>query len=267
MGMRPEAQGRGEGDVATEKAIDPIHQFQIQPLGGKFVVLGNDLSFTNSSLFMFIVVVVVSLLMIFGTRKRALVPGRLQSAAEVMYEFVADTVQSTTGKEGMRFLPLVFSLFMFILVANYVGLIPFAFTVTSHIIVTLSFALLVIGTVVIYGFVRHGTHFLGLFVPSGVPKALLPFISMIEVISFLSRPVSLSMRLFANMLAGHIALKVFAGFIVMLAAAGGWALLTPLPMLMIVALSALEFLVAGLQAFVFAILTCIYLNDALHPGH
>jgi F-type H+-transporting ATPase subunit a len=147
-------------------------------------------------------------------------------------------------------------------------MIPGFFTVTSHIIVTFALAILVIGTVVVYGFIKHGTHFLGLFVPSGVPVWLLPFIVVIEVISFLSRPISLSLRLFANMLAGHIALKVFGGFVVSLGAAGvGYAILAPLPLLMAVALTALEFLVAGLQAYVFTVLTCIYLNDALHPGH
>ncbi len=251
----------------SESVIDPIHQFQIAPIGPRVEIFGRDFSFTNSSLFMVIVVALCCLLMLYGTRKRALVPGRLQSLAEIIYEFVADTVQSTTGKDGLRFLPLVFSLFLFVLVANYIGLIPGGFTVTSHIIVTFFFAMMVILTVIIYGFMKHGKHFLGLFAPSGVPGVLLPFITMIEVISFLSRPISLSMRLFANMLAGHIALKVFGGFILLLAAGGFWVVLSPLPMLMIVALTALEFLVAGLQAFVFAILTCIYLNDALHPGH
>jgi len=253
--------------AATEKVIDPIHQFQIVPLSGKITILGQDVSFTNASLYMFIVVGIACLLMLYGTRKRAVVPGRLQSAMELFYEFTADTVISTTGRDGLRFLPLVFSLFIFVTISNYMGLIPGAFTVTSHIIVTFAFAMVVMLTVVIYGVVRHGGHFFGLFVPSGVPKILLPFISLIEIVSFLSRPVSLSMRLFANMLAGHIALKVFAGFIIMLSAAGGWAILAPLPLLAMVAISALELLVCGLQAFVFAILTCIYLNDALHPGH
>jgi F-type H+-transporting ATPase subunit a len=254
--------------AATETVvIDPIHQFQIVPLGGKITILGQDYSFTNSALFMFIIVGIACVLMLYGTRKRAVVPGRLQAAMELFYEFTADTVVSTTGKDGLRFLPLVFSLFIFITLSNYMGLIPGAFTVTSHIIVTFAFAMLVILTVVIYGMIRHGGRFFGLFVPSGVPPVLLPFISLIEIVSFLSRPVSLSMRLFANILAGHIALKVFGSFIIMLLAAGGWAVLSPLPLLMIVGLSALEFLVAGLQAFVFAILTCIYLNDALHPGH
>jgi F-type H+-transporting ATPase subunit a len=185
-----------------------------------------------------------------------------------LHDFVANTLVDATGKEGMKFFPLVFSLFMFVLTANLLGMIPGFFTVTSHIIVTFALAMLVIGTVVVYGFMKHGTHFLGLFVPSGVPGWLLPFIVVIELISFLSRPISLSLRLFANMLAGHIALKVFAGFVVSLLAAGGaLTILAPLPLLMAVALMALEFLVAALQAYVFTVLTCIYLNDALHPGH
>jgi F-type H+-transporting ATPase subunit a len=196
------------------------------------------------------------------------VPDRAQSVAEMLHDFIAGTLVDATGKEGMKFFPLVFSLFMFVLTANLLGMIPGFFTVTSHVIVTFALALLVIGTVVIYGFVKHGTHFLGLFVPSGVPVWLLPFIVVIELISFLSRPISLSLRLFANMLAGHIALKVFAGFVVSLLAAGGaLTILAPLPLLMAVALMALEFLVAALQAYVFTVLTCIYLNDALHPGH
>jgi F-type H+-transporting ATPase subunit a len=206
--------------------------------------------------------------LLLATRKRAVVPGRAQSIAEVLHDFVANTLVDATGKEGMKFFPLVFSLFMFVLTANLLGMIPGFFTVTSHIIVTFALAMLVIGTVVVYGFMKHGTHFLGLFVPSGVPGWLLPFIVVIELISFLSRPISLSLRLFANMLAGHIALKVFAGFVVSLLAAGGaLTILAPLPLLMAVALMALEFLVAALQAYVFTVLTCIYLNDALHPGH
>ncbi len=247
--------------------IDPIHQFEIHSIGQHLSLFGTDISFTNSSLYMVVAVAVIGFIMIFGTRKRALVPGRLQSAAEILYEFVANTVKSTTGKEGLKFLPLVFSLFMFVMVCNFIGLVPGAYTVTSQVVVTFAFATLVMSTVFIYGVFTHGLHFFGLFKPSGVPVLLLPLIIPIEVISFLSRPISLGMRLFANMLAGHIALKVFAGFIVMLSAAGGWVALSPLPMLMIVSLTALEFLVAGLQAFVFAILTCIYLNDALHPSH
>jgi F0F1-type ATP synthase, subunit a len=177
-------------------------------------------------------------------------------------------MNETTGKDGMRFFPLVFSLFTFVITANLVGLIPYSFTVTSHIIVTFALAILVIGTVIVYGFMRHGMHFLQLFVPQGVPIWLLPFVVLIEIVSFVSRPISLSLRLFANMMAGHIALKIFAGFVVLLGSGGILtSILAPLPLVMAVALMALELLVACLQAYVFAILTCIYLNDALHIGH
>jgi F-type H+-transporting ATPase subunit a len=239
----------------------PIEQFQIKPI----IPI---LNFTNSSLFMVGTTALIVGGLLYATRRKAVVPGRAQSVAEMLYDFVAGTLRDAAGQEGMKFFPLVFSLFMFVLTANMLGMIPGFFTVTSHIIVTFALAMLVIGTVVVYGFMKHGTHFLGLFVPSGVPAWLLPFIVVIEVISFLSRPISLSLRLFANMLAGHIALKVFGGFVVSLGAAGvGYAILAPLPLLMAVALTALEFLVAFLQAYVFTVLTCIYLNDALHPGH
>jgi F-type H+-transporting ATPase subunit a len=239
----------------------PIEQFEIKPI---IPVI----NFTNSSLFMIGTVAVIVGGLMLATRQRAVVPGRAQSVAEMLHDFVAGTLRDSAGPEGMRFFPLVFSLFAFVLTANLLGMIPGFFTVTSHVIVTFALAMLVIGTVVVYGFIKHGTHFLGLFVPSGVPAWLLPFITVIEVISFLSRPISLSLRLFANMLAGHIALKVFGGFVVSLGAAGvGYAILAPLPLLMAVALTALEFLVAFLQAYVFTVLTCIYLNDALHPGH
>jgi len=247
---------------------DPIHQFQIN----EFFTLGRlgawNIAFTNSALFMTLAVALIAWFLLGATARRALVPGRLQSLAELSYEFVAATVRNTAGTEGMRFFPLVFSLFMFILFTNVMGLIPYGFTVASHIIITVALALLVFFTVVIYGFWRNGLHFLKLFVPSGVPIVILPLVTAIEVMSFLSRPVSHSVRLFANMLAGHITLKVFAGFVVMLSAFGvaGWvgALL---PLALTVALTALETLVAVLQAYVFAILTCIYLNDAIHPGH
>ena len=207
-------------------------------------------------------------LMVLGTSSKAVVPGRLQAAAEMSYEFVASTVRGTMGQEGMRFFPFVFSLFMFVVFSNIIGLIPYTFTVTSQIVVTFAFAALVIGAVIIYGVMRHGMHFLGLFVPSGVPALLLPFIVMIEIISFVSRPVSLSVRLFANMLAGHITLKVFGAFVAMMLGSGAFAaLMSPLPLLAIVLLTAFELLVAVLQAYVFAILTCVYLNDAIHPGH
>ena len=195
-------------------------------------------------------------------------PGRLQAAAEMSYEFVADTVKSTAGQEGMKFFPFVFSLFMFVFFANLLGLLPFSYTVTSQIVVTFALAVLVMTVVISYGFYRHGLHFLHLFVPSGVSPVLLPFIVLIEVISFVARPISLSVRLFANMLAGHITLKVFGGFIVLLLGSGGLAaLIAPLPLIGIILLTALELLVAVLQAYVFAILTCVYLNDAIHPGH
>ncbi|WP_342360537.1 F0F1 ATP synthase subunit A [Terrarubrum flagellatum] len=247
--------------------LDPIHQFQVHPIL-ELKLFGLDVSFTNASLFKAVVLAAIFALMILGTRNRHLVPGRIQAAAEMIYEFVASTVRSTIGNEGMRFFPFVFSLFMFVLFSNLIGLIPGTFTVTSHIIVTFALALTVISTVIIYGWMKHGSHFLHLFVPSGVPALLLPFIVLIEIISFVSRPISLSVRLFANMLAGHITLKVFGGFVAMLISAGGAAsLLSPLPLIAIPVLTAFELLVAALQAYVFAILTCVYLNDALHPGH
>jgi F-type H+-transporting ATPase subunit a len=214
-------------------------------------------------------VVGITAFLVIGTAKRGLVPSRLQSAAELSYEFVATTVRSTAGSEGMRFFPFVFTLFMFILTVNMIGLIPYTFTVTSHIIVTAALAITVFLTVFIYGLIRHGLHFFNLFVPKGVPIYILPLIVFIEVLSFVSRPISHSVRLFANMLAGHITLQVFAGFIILMGGAMGalgWVG-GVLPFGMIVILFALETLVAFLQAYVFAILTCIYLNDAIHPGH
>lgn len=252
--------------MAAGNAIDPMHQFEISKIA-EFKLFGFDLSFTNSSLWMVIAVSVVSFITIFGTSSRAMVPGRLQSLAEMSYEFVANILTGVTGKEGMRFFPLVFSLFMFVLAANMLGLLPGSFTVTSHIIVTAAFAVLVILTVIVAGVINHGTHFLHLFVPSGLPALLLPFIVMIEVISFISRPISLALRLFGNMLAGHVALKLFGAFTVGLLGAGAASVFAPFPLITAVALTALEFLVAFLQAYVFTILTCVYLNDALHPGH
>jgi len=248
--------------------VDPIHQFEIKRFVDLLNLSGVQFSFTNAALFMFGIVGIIFLFLTYATRGRTLVPGRAQSVAEMGYEFIAKMVRDSAGSEGMVFFPFVFSLFTFVLVANLVGLIPYTFTVTAHLIVTAALALLVIGTVIVYGFLKHGTHFLHLFVPSGVPGFLLPFLVVIEVVSFLSRPISLSLRLFANMLAGHIALKVFAFFVVGLASAGvvGWFGAT-LPFFMIVALTALELLVAVLQAYVFAVLTSIYLNDAIHPGH
>jgi len=248
--------------------MDPIHQFQIKNLLTFGNIGGHEIAFTNSALFMLIALVVITALTLGATSSRALVPGRMQSIAEMSYEFVADTLRSSAGSEGMKFFPLVFSLFMFIVTVNVIGIIPYTFTVTSHIIITVSLALVVFLTVVIYGLYKHGLHFLKLFVPSGIPIYILPLVTFIEVLSFLSRPVSHSVRLFANMLAGHITLKVFGGFVVMLGSLGFvGALGAILPLGMTVALTALELLVAVLQAYVFAILTCIYINDAIHPGH
>jgi F-type H+-transporting ATPase subunit a len=249
--------------------IEPIHQFNIEKLFKIGQIGDQAIYFTNSSAYMFLAVAVISLLMIGGVARGQLVPGRFQSVAEITYEFVASTIRSTAGAEGMKFFPLVFSLFMFICVTNLVGIIPYAFTVSSHIIVTAALALLVFFIVLIYGLYKNGLKFFKIFVPSGVPVFVLPLVVFIEVLSFFLKPVSHSVRLFANMLAGHIALKVFAGFVAMLGVSlgaigwiGGIA-----PLALTVALTALELLVAFLQAYVFAILTCIYLNDAIHPGH
>jgi F-type H+-transporting ATPase subunit a len=249
-------------------AADPIHQFEINKIFTIGHIGGQEIAFTNSSLFMVLSLGVIAALLVGATSSRSLVPGRLQSVAELSYEFVATTIRSTAGSEGMKFFPLVFSLFMFILVANIIGLVPYTFTVTSHIIITVLLALLVFITVVIYGFWKNGLKFFKLFVPSGIPIFILPLVVFIEVFSFFLRPISHSVRLFANMLAGHIALKVFAGFITLLAGFGIVGMAgAVLPLGMVIALTALELLVAFLQAYVFTILTCIYLNDAIHPGH
>jgi F-type H+-transporting ATPase subunit a len=248
--------------------MDPIHQFEITNYFVFGRVGGVELAFTKSALYMLIAFAIVAWIMVVTTSARALVPGRLQGVAEMSYEFIASSLQSTAGPEGMKFFPLVFTLFMFILTVNVIGLVPYTFAVTAQIIITVSLALLVFLTVIVYGFWKHGFHFLKLFVPSGIPWYILPLVTFIEVLSFLSRPISHSVRLFANILAGHITLKVFAGFVTMLGAFGflGW-LGAVLPLGLTVALTALELLVAFLQAYVFAILTCIYLNDAIHPGH
>ncbi|MGH2340304.1 F0F1 ATP synthase subunit A [Segnochrobactraceae bacterium EtOH-i3] len=247
--------------------VDPIHQFHINSIVP--IQIGDfDVSFTNSALFMLVTTATVAIFLVAGTASRSLIPGRWQAMAELSYEFVAKMLKDAAGKDGMRYFPFVFALFMYVLTANLYGMFPYFFTTTSHIIVTFTLAMMVILTVVISGLINHGLHFFKLFVPSGVPAVLIPLVTAIEIISFLSRPVSLSVRLFANILAGHIAVKVFAGFIVTLGALGigGW-LAAILPLGLTMALTALEFLVAFLQAYVFAILTCMYLHDALHPGH
>src|SRR5947209_18827755 len=248
--------------------IDPIEQFNIEKIFTIGHIGNQEIAFTNSSAYMFGSVAVIAPRMIAGTARRPLVPGRIQSMAELSYEFVANTIQSTAGKEGLKFFPFVFSIFMLLSVSNLIGIVPYAFTISSHIVVTAALALLVFLTVLVYGFYKNGLKFFKLFVPSGIPLAILPLVVMIEVISFLSRPISHSVRLFANMLAGHITLKVFASFVTMLGAMGavGWVGAV-LPLGLTVALTALELLVAFLQAYVFTILTCIYINDAIHPGH
>ena len=245
---------------------DPIHQFEIHriiPIN----IFGWDVSFTNSSMFMLVAVLLTALFFYAAMHSRSLVPTRLQSVAEIAVEFVRNMLRESMGEDGMQFFPFVFSLFIFIFVANMLGMIPGAFSVTSHIIITAALAVLVFLTVLIVGFTKNGLGFLKLFVPPGVPIFVLPLVTLIEIISFLSRPVSHSVRLFANMLAGHITLKVFGGFVVMLLGAGIYSTLAPLPLVMTIAITALEVLVAFLQAYVFAMLTCIYLGEALHPQH
>jgi len=246
---------------------DPIHQFEIHRIV-PIKIFGVDMSITNSSAFMLVAVFLIVNFFIISQRFRALVPTRMQSIAEISYEFVARMLRDSTGPQGMKYLPLVFTLFTFIFTTNMLGMIPGFFTVTSHIIVTTAMAALVFVTVLLVGFTNHGLRFLKTFVPDGIPIFILPLVVLIEIISFLSQPVSHSVRLFANMLAGHITLKVFGGFVVMLVGAGAaYSVLAPVPLLMTIAMTALEVLVAFLQAYVFTMLTCMYLNRALHPGH
>jgi len=246
--------------------IDPIEQFHIHKLFTIGHIGNQEIAFTNSSAYMFGAVALTALIMIGPGRN--LIPGRMQSVAEISYEFIAGTIRSTAGKEGMKFFPLVFSLFMFVTVSNLIGAIPYNFTVASHLIVTAGLAVLVFLTVLVYGFYKNGLKFFKLFVPSGIPIAILPLVVFIEVFSFFLRPISHSVRLFANMLAGHIATAVFASFIPLLAGLGIAGYFgAALPLGMVIALTALEILVAFLQAYVFTILTCIYINDAIHPGH
>lgn len=248
-------------------AVNPMEQFTIDtivPLHLPGWLGGYDVSFTNQALWMWIVVGVISLVMVVAVSKQRLVPTRLQSMVEMTYEFVANMIHATSGEAGMRFFPFVFTLFLFILGANFLGLIPGSYTVTAQLCITLALTMVVMIMMVITGFLRHGLGFLRLFVPNA-PIAILIFLVPLEFISFCARPMSLSMRLFANMLAGHTMLSVMAGFVVALGAAGGiLSAFSIAPMLLIVGLAALEFLVAFLQAYVFAILSCIYLGEALH---
>jgi F-type H+-transporting ATPase subunit a len=241
----------------AEGKHSPLEQFQIKTLV-PIDIGGQDLSFTNSSLFMVIAILCVGVFLVVGTRRRALVPGRWQSMAEISYEFIVNLIRDTVGSEGRKYFPFIFALFMFILFGNLLGMVPYSFTFTSHIIVTFAMALVVFAGVTILGFVKHGAHFFSFFVPPGVSIALWPLLIPIEILSYFSRPISLSVRLFANMLAGHTLLKVFAGFVPALGVAG------ILPLAFVTALTGLEFIIAFLQAYVFAILTCLYINDALH---
>jgi F-type H+-transporting ATPase subunit a len=239
----------------------PMEQFDIKRLLD-FRIGPIDASYTNSALWMTIAVVLATFVFVVGMRQRAMVPGRLQAVAELGYEFVANMVRDNVGSAGKRYFPFVLTLFVFILFCNVLGLVPYSFTPTSHIIVTFAMALFVFLGVTIIGFARHGAHFVSFFVPKGVPFVLLLLLVPIEIISYFVRPFSLSIRLFANMLAGHTMLKVFGGFVVMLGIYAGWA-----PLAFIVVFTGLELLIAFLQAYVFAILTCLYLNDAVHLHH
>jgi F-type H+-transporting ATPase subunit a len=237
-----------------------MHQFEIYRLT-RLELFGFDASFTNSSLFMVVAVAFIVGFIALSMRGRALVPTRMQSVTELVYEFIANMVRENVGHAGMRYFPFVFSLFTFVLVLNLIGMIPYTFTVTSHIIVTFALAALVFVVVTTIGFARHGVSYLRLFLPEGMPIWLVPIIVPIEIISYLIRPISLSVRLFANMMAGHTMLKVFAGFVVSLGIFGF------APLLFTIAFTGLEFAVAFLQALIFAVLTCIYLNDAVNMHH
>ena len=243
-------------------ASNPMNQFEVYRIGPEINLGSINLSFTNASLFMLISATAILILLFVGTKKKLLVPSKIQLITEMSYSFVAKMINDTAGSSAKPFFPFIFTLFMFVLFCNMVGMLPYSFTVTSHIIITFILAAIIFIGVTIIGFMKHGIKYLELFVPKGVPIALLPLIIIIEIISYLSRPISLSVRLFANMMAGHTMLKVFGGFVISLGLLGGW-----LPLGFSVALTGLEILVAFLQAYVFAILTCIYLNDALNLHH
>ena len=243
-------------------STNPMHQFIVYRIGPE-ISLGNiDISFTNASLFMIISALAIISVFFAGTRRKAVIPTKIQLLTELSYTLVSKMISDTAGSKAKPYFPFIFSLFMFVLFCNMLGMLPYSFTVTSHIIVTFALAAIIFIGVTIIGFVNHGVGYLKLFIPSGVPVVLLPLIVIIEIISYLARPVSLSVRLFANMMAGHTMLKVFGGFVISLGIIGGW-----LPLSFTVALIGLEVLIAFLQAYVFAILTCIYLNDALNLNH
>ena len=243
-------------------AGNPMTQFNVKRIGPEIKIGAFDISFTNASLFMIISSVAILIIFNLGSKKNSLIPNKIQLLAELSYTFVSKMISDTAGLKAKPYFAFIFSLFMFVLFCNMFGMIPYTFTVTSHIIVTFVLAAFIFIGVTIIGFMKHGLGYLKLFVPSGVPAVLLPLIVVIEIISYLSRPISLSVRLFANMMAGHTMMKVFGGFVISLGIVGGW-----LPLSFSVALTGLEILVAFLQAYVFAILTCIYLNDALNLHH
>jgi len=243
-------------------STNPMHQFNVYRIGPEISFGNVDISFTNASLFMMISALAIISVFFAGTKRKAIVPTKIQLLTELSYTFISKMISDTAGSKAKPYFPFVFSLFMFVLFCNMLGMLPYSFTVTSHIIVTFALAAVIFVGVTIIGFVNHGIGYLKLFIPSGVPLFLLPLIIIIEIISYLSRPVSLSVRLFANMMAGHTMLKVFGGFVISLGIIGGW-----LPLSFTVALTGLEILIAFLQAYVFAILTCIYLNDALNLNH
>lgn len=251
----------------ADGAIDPISQFDVKTFQ-KLDLGGWDISITNAAVFMLLATVLVAGFFFMAARKAELVPGRVQSLGEMSYEFIADMIRSTAGEDGLKYFPFVFTLFFFILAANLIGMWPYAFTTTSHIVVTGLLALIVFALVTILGIVKNGMGWLKLFAPSGVPLFVMPLLIPIEIISYFARPLTLAFRLFANMLAGHIMLKLLVSFAALMAGAGALGIVgSAATVLLAVAITALEFLVAGLQAYVFAILTCVYLSDALHPGH
>jgi len=243
-------------------STNPMHQFNVYRIGPEISFGNVDISFTNASLFMMISALAIISVFFAGTKRKAIVPTKIQLLTELSYTLVSKMISDTAGSKAKPYFPFIFSLFMFVLFCNMLGMLPYSFTVTSHIIVTFALAAIIFVGVTIIGFVNHGVGYLKLFIPSGVPLFLLPLIVIIEIISYLSRPVSLSVRLFANMMAGHTMLKVFGGFVISLGIIGGW-----LPLSFTVALTGLEILIAFLQAYVFTILTCIYLNDALNLNH
>ena len=245
------------GDTHGNEKHSPLEQFEISPIANFETAIG-DLAFTNSSLSMVITVLAITLFLTLTVNTRSIIPSRMQLMSEMSYNFIAELLNDTVGNEGKKYFPFVFSIFMFVLIGNMLGMIPYNFTFTSHIIVTFALAAVVFIGVTVLGFAKHGFHFFSFFVVPGLPWYMLPILIPIEVISYLARPISLSVRLFANMLAGHTLLKVFAGFVLPLGLVG------IVPLAFIVALTGLEILIAFLQAYVFAILTCMYINDAIH---